>query len=65
MFQPLTHREVVELVGPVGHEDGEHEDADGNEDVGTEWGIFMTISPRHLHVNERIMCDVKGIGYFT
>ena len=33
LFQPLTNGQVVELVGSVGNEDGEHEDADGNEDV--------------------------------
>ena len=61
MFQPFTNGQVVETISSVGHEDGEHENADGYEDVGTEWGILMTIYPRHLHVDERIVGDIDGI----
>ena len=62
MFQPLTNWQVVETIGSVCHEDGQHENADGYEDVGAQWGIFMTVSPRHLHVDERIMGDIDGIA---
>ena len=61
MFQPLTNWQVVETISSVCHEDGKHEDADRYEDVGAEWGILMTIYPRHLHVDERIVGDIDGI----
>ena len=61
MFQPLTDGQVVETIGSVGHEDGQHKDADGYEDVGAQRGILMTIYPRHLHVDERIVGDIDGI----
>ena len=65
MFQPFTNRQVVETIGSVGHEDSQHEDADGYEDVRAQRGILMTIYPRHLHVNERIMGDIDGITYLA
>ena len=65
MFQPFTHGQVVETIGSVGHEDGKHEDADCHENVGAEWGILMTIYPRHLHVDERIVGDINGIADFA
>ena len=65
MFQPLTHRQIVELVSSECHEDGEHEDADGDEDVSAERCVLMTVSPRHLHVDERIMSDIDGIANLT
>ena len=65
LFQPLTHRQVVEFIGSVGYEDGKYENADGYEDVRTQRGILMTIYPRHLHVDERIVGNIGGIAYFA
>ena len=61
MFQPLTDGQVVETISCVGHEDSQHKDADSHENVRAEWGILMTIYPRHLHVDERIVGDIDGI----
>ena len=65
LFQPLTNGQVVEFIGSICHEDSEHKDADGYEDVCTQRGILMAISPRHLHVNEGIVSDVDGIRDLT
>ena len=60
MFQPLTHGQIIEAIGSVGHEDGKDEDADSHEDVLCQWSIGMTASPRHLHINERIVSNING-----
>ena len=65
MFQPFTHGQVVKTIGSVGHEDSQHKDADSHENVRAEWGILMTIYPRHLHVDERIVGDIDGIAYLA
>ena len=65
LLQPLAYRQVIEFIGSIGHKYGKHEDADGDEDVCAERCILMTIHPRHLHVDERIMGDVDRIGNFS
>ena len=45
LFQPLTHRQIVELVGSVCHKDGKQEYADGDEEVCAERCILMVVHP--------------------
>ena len=65
LFQPLTHWQIVELVGGIGQQDGGYEHADGYEHMGGSRCIGMIDRPLHLQVDERIVGDIEREGYLA
>ena len=61
--EPLAHRSIVQLIGAPSDEQGDGKGADAHHDVGAHRSIGVTELPAGLHVDERIVRDVKRIGY--
>ena len=63
--EPLADGQVVELQAGPGQSDRHDEYRDADEDMRAERRIGIARSPCHLHIDQRIMRDIKRIGYFA
>ena len=62
LLEPFADGLVVNLQQTPGQDDGHKEDAGGHGDVLPQRRLGMLRCPVHLHIHQRIVGDIEGIG---
>ena len=62
VLEPLADGFVVGLEEAVSHDDGHEEDAGPHGNVLPQRSVRVRGDPVHLHIHQRVMRDVDGIG---
>ena len=62
ILEPLADGQVVELVEAVRHDDGHEDDPGPHGHVLPQRRVRVHGGPVHLHIHQRVVRDVDGIG---
>ena len=62
LLEPLANRLVIDLQQAPGEDDREEEYSNTHHDVLPQRCACILRNPVHLHVHQRIVCDIDRVG---